>query len=152
VQYIERTRRYYEAQGFERAYEWAHFEDVPFTRLSKPLSKSTLALVTTAALYDRRHTDLREVASAPAATPPERLFANDLAWQKDATHMEDLGSYFPLRLLDERVEAGALGAVARRFHCAPTEYSHRRTLELDGPEVLSRIREDRADLALLVPL
>ena len=41
VPYMARTRRYYEAQGFERAYVWAHFEEVPFTPLAKPLAEST---------------------------------------------------------------------------------------------------------------
>ena len=30
VPYMERTRAYYTAQGFEAAYVWAHFDDVPF--------------------------------------------------------------------------------------------------------------------------
>ena len=149
---MARTRRYYEAQGFERAYQWAHFEDVPFTQPKKPLAEATLALVTTGALYDRRNTDLREVASAPTKRPPDRLFGNDLAWDKEATHMEDLGSYFPLEHLEHFVTAGTLGGIAERFHCAPTDYSHRRTLEIDAPEILARIQEDQADIALLVPL
>jgi len=34
----------------------------------------------------------------------------------------------------------------------PTDYSQRRTIEQDAPEVLARCREDAADVALLVPL
>jgi hypothetical protein len=34
----------------------------------------------------------------------------------------------------------------------PTEYSQRRTIEQDAPEILRRCREDEADAALLVPL
>ena len=152
VRYMERTRRYYEAQGFERAYRWAHFEDVPFMPLAKPLAESKLALVTTSALYDRVESDPRYVDSAPTAAPPERLFANDLAWDKKATHMDDRPSYLPIEPLRELVAAGRLGALAERFHCAPTEYSQRRTREADAPEILERCRADRADLALLVPL
>lgn len=149
---MARTRRYYEAQGFERPYVWAHFEDVPFTLLAKPIAESTLAVVSTSALYDREATDPRYVASGPMQDPPARLYANDLAWAKNVTHMDDRGSYFPVDPLNAMVADGRLGALCERFHCAPTEYSQRRTREGDAPEILKRLREDGADIALLVPL
>ena len=152
VPYMERTRRYYEAQGFERPYVWAHHDEVPFTPLARPLAKSRLALVTTSALYDRVATDARYVASGSTKQPPERLFANDLAWDKQATHMDDRGSYLPLESLGDLVNSGHLGSLAERFHCAPTEYSKRRTLEADAPEILERCRADGTDIVLLVPL
>ena len=152
VAYMARTRRYYEAQGFDKAYTWARFDDAPFAPLPKPLAECRLALVTTAALYDREASDLRYVASASAIEPPSRLFANDLAWHKGVTHLEDRGSYFPIEPLRELVAKGRLGGVAERFHCLPTEYSQRRTMRTDAPEILKRCREDGADIALLVPL
>lgn len=152
VRYMERTRRYYEAQGFESAYTWARHDDVPFQRLARPLSQSTLALITTSALYPRVATDPREVASAPTAGHSGRLYADDLSWDKNATHLDDLSSYFPIEHLETLVAEGRIGALAHRFHCAPTEYSQRRTVETDAPELLARCREDGADVALLVPL
>ena len=149
---MERTRRYYEAQGFANAYAWARFDDVPFSPLAKPLAASRLALVTTAALYDRDESEPRHVASASVAHPPARLFAGDLSWHREATHMDDRGSYLPLEALGELVAAGRLGAVAQRFHCVPTEYSQRRTRDFDAPELLRRCRQDGADIVLLVPL
>ena len=83
--------------------------------------------------------------------PPERLYANDLSWDKDATHMEDRGSYFPVAPLLAAREDGRIGDLAERFHCVPTDYSKRRTREVDAPEILKRCREDAADVALLVP-
>ena len=55
-------------------------------------------------------------------------------------------------MLNELVRGGRIGALARRFHCAPTEYSQRRTRQTDAPEILKRCREDGADIALLVPI
>ena len=152
VPYIDRTRRYYEAQGFEKPYAWAHFNDTPFARPAKPVAESTLAIITTAALYDRQATDPRYVASGETGDPPERLFGNDLSWDKRATHLDDLNSYFPIDRLRELIDQGRLGSLTRRFHCVPTEYSHRRTMTKDAPDVLGRCREDGADIALLVPL
>ena len=152
VPYMARTRRYYAAQGFEKAYAWAHFDDTPFAPLAKSVADSTLALITTAALYDRQATDPRMVASGEVAEPPERLFGNDLSWDKRETHLDDLNSYFPIERLSELIADGRLGRLARRFHCVPTEYSQRRTMTNDAPEILARCQEDGADIALLVPL
>ena len=48
IRYIDRTRRWYELLGYE-PYRWPHYDEVPFTPLTKPLAGSRLALVTTAA-------------------------------------------------------------------------------------------------------
>ena len=152
VQYMERTRLHYEAQGFPRPYVWAHFCDVPFAPLTRPLAESTIALMTTASINERASTDPREVASGFIAKPPQRLFANDLSWDKEATHLDDLNSYFPIDHLADIAKAGRVGRLAERFHCIPTEYSQRRTLEEDAPEILQRCRQDKVDVALLVPL
>ncbi len=152
VPYMERTRLYYEAQGFEKAYVWATFDEVPFAPLKKPLSESTITLLTTSSLHDRQPTDAREVGSGLLAEPPERLFGNDLSWHKQATHLDDLNSFFPVDHLSELVADGRLGRLAQRFHCLPTSYSQRESIEEDGPEVLRRCQEDEVDVALLVPL
>ena len=152
IGYMERTRRYYEAQGFEKAYAWAHFDDIPFTPLRRPVSESTLVLITTMALYDRGASDVRHVASCSTREPPARLCGDDLSWDRTATHLNDRESYFPINMLNDLVRRGRIGALAGRFHCAPTEYSQRRTREADAPEILKRCRQDSADLALLVPI
>lgn len=152
VPYMDRTRAYYAAQGFDKPYVWAHFDEVPFAPLSKPLAQTKLALITTASLYDRTFADVREVASGPTGDPPQRLYGNDLEWDKKATHLDDLNAFFPLKCLETLVEVGRIGGITARFHCAPTEYSQRRTRTVDAPEILRRCREDGADAAMLVPL
>ena len=152
VRYMARTRAFYEAQGFDRAYAWAHHEAVPFTALRKPLADCVLGVVTTAALYERHATDPRYVAHASTAEPPLRLWANDLSWDKEATHMDDRRSYLPLEHLEAEVAAGRVGALAPRFYCAPTDYSIRRTTEVDAPAIFDLCIEDEVDVALLIPL
>jgi hypothetical protein len=149
---MERTRLYYQAHGFTRDYGWAEFEDVPFTPLRKPLAESTVALMSTASLYNRVATDRREVASGLTLEPPPRLYANDLSWDKQATHLDDLNSYFPIDRLSALAARGRIGRLAEHFHCLPTSYSRRGTLEDIAPEVLRRCRQDNVDIALLVPL
>jgi hypothetical protein len=158
VSYMDRTREFYLAQGYENPYRWAYFDEVPFARLSAALSECRLALITTASSYQEERTSEaglplpKEVFSGPTDTPPARLYTEDLAWDKEATHMEDLDSFFPIHRLRELVEAGRIGGLTARYHGAPTEYSQRRTMEKDAPEILRRCREDGADVALLVPL
>jgi D-proline reductase (dithiol) PrdB len=66
--------------------------------------------------------------------------------------MNDRSAYFPVGYLNAMVADGRVGGLADRFHCIPTEYSQRRTLESDAPEILRRLNEDQIDIALLVPL
>ena len=158
VSYIDRTREFYEAQGYEKPYRWARFDDVPFARLKQPLASSRVTLVTTASeWWDQQPQDgvlrgAKQVWSDATALPPKRLFTDDLSWDKQATHTDDVESFLPIRQLDAFAAEGRIGSVAKRFHSVPTEYSQRRTLEEDAPEILRRCREDAVDAVLLAPL
>ena len=57
VSYIDRSREYYAAQGYDQPYAWAHYDDVPFTPLEKPLSACRVGLVTTAGRDRRRRAE-----------------------------------------------------------------------------------------------
>ena len=46
---------------------------------------------------------------------------------------------------------GRIGEIAPRFFGAPTNRSHRVTIETDAPEILARCRADSVDAAVLVP-
>jgi len=158
VSYIDRTRDYYAAQGYGEPYRWARYSEVPFTRLAKPLSRSRLTLVTTASAYlgqEAKEGVLRggkEVWSGETGVNPERLYTDDLAWDKKTTHTDDVDSFLPLTHVRAAAGAGRIASIAPRFHGVPTDYSQRRTLERDAPEILARCREDEVDVALLVPL
>lgn len=52
IRYIDRTRNYYLGLGYEKPYVWAHYLEVPFTPLKKPLNQSILGLITTAVQFD----------------------------------------------------------------------------------------------------
>jgi hypothetical protein len=158
VSYIDRTREYYAAQGYERPYVWARHTDAPFAPLQKPLAQSRVALVTTASPWrEAKSVDgvLRgdkQVWSGPTDAPPERLFTDDLSWDKEATHTRDVESFLPIRRVQELAAQGRVAGIAARFHGVPTDYSQRRTIEQDAPQILARCREDGSDVALLVPL
>ena len=158
ISYIDRTRDFYAAAGYAKPYRWAHYSEVPFAPLAKPLAECRVGLVTTAGpagsgdATDGVLRGDRRVWSGPTATPPERLFADHLAWDKETTHLDDVDAFLPIRPLQQWAAAGRIAAVAPRFYGVPTDYSQRRTREEDAPEVLRLCREDAVDVLLLVPL
>lgn len=150
VRYIERTRAYYRALGYTKDYVWSHHEGVPFARLQKPLAESRLALITTAAPanFDGR----KRFWAGEIARPPASLFTANLAWDKESTHTDDRESFLPIEAVTQLATEGMVGGLARHFVGVPTEYSQRKTIAEDAPQVLRRLRDDGADIALLCPL
>ncbi|MGH6931166.1 MAG: glycine/sarcosine/betaine reductase selenoprotein B family protein, partial [Dongiaceae bacterium] len=143
-------------------YEWAHFADVPFHQLRKPLSQCRVALVTTAAPYQSDKGDQGPGAPYNAAAKFYSVYSGETAKDHDLrishiaidrrhTTAEDPGSYFPLRPLRQLAASGRIGSLAPRFHGAPTNRSHRVTLETDCPEIVARCQEDAVDAAVLLP-
>jgi hypothetical protein len=76
VRYIDRSRAYYLALGYDNPYRWAHSEDVPFAAVERPLAESRVALVSTAAPYNPDAGDqgpghpTTPAPSSPRSTPP----------------------------------------------------------------------------------
>jgi hypothetical protein len=148
--------------GYGAPYEWAHFTEVPFQRLSQPLSACRVALITTAAPYQpgkgeqgpgapyNAEAKFYRVFSGNSASDPDLRIAH-VAIDRQHTSAEDPASYFPLAALRRAAAAGRIGAVAPRFHGLPTNRSQRTTLQVDGPEIVARCRADGADAAVLVP-
>ena len=150
--YMEKTRRYYQAQGFEKAYQWAQFDEIPFSPLSKALEECTIALITTAVPDGAVPKLLRKASSLNLDQVPDQFFTDDLSWDKEATHTDDRQSYFPLEACQSLVEEGTLGQLAPRFHFVPTDYSQRHTIEDDAPSIVAACLEDEVDIAILIPL
>ena len=91
-----------------------------------------------------------QVYSAPVDSKPD-LRISHVGYDRLHTVPEDINAYFPLTRLQEMVAAGRIGGLSPRFHGAPTNRSHRVTMETDLPELLRRCREDGADAVVLVP-
>ena len=155
VRYMDRTREYYRALGYPSDYVWSHFDAVPFANLAKPLSQARIGLVTTASPPDLDNCDesgKRQVWSGAISPAPANLFTGNLAWDKESTHTDDRASFLPIEAVQHWTSERVVGGLTARFHGAPTEYSQRKTMEIDAPQVLARLRADGADAALLSPL
>jgi len=161
VPYMQRTRDYYLALGFA-AYRWAHFVEAPFAPLRTPLSRARVGLITTAAPYQPEAGDqgpgapynagakFYQVYSIPTETEPD-LRISHVGYDRLHTSAKDINSYLPLARMKDAVAAGRIGSLAPRVHGAPTNRSHRVTMETDAPELLRRCEEDGVDAVVLVP-
>lgn len=150
VSYIDKSREYYAAHGYERPYRWPRYDDVPFARLEKPLSQCRIGVVTTADQAPGPAPRATKLFTAPISAGGG-LFT-EKSWDREATHTRDPETYLPLTRLAEHVAAGHLGSLSPRFYGVPTDYSQRLTVEQDAPQIEKWMREDGVDIALLVPL
>ena len=107
VSYMQRTRSYYLGLGYENPYVWAHYLAVPFSPLKKPLSESTLALITTAAPYQADKGNqgpgsaynalakFYEVYASPTSSDPDLRISHVGVDRKNAD-MAEMNAWFPL--------------------------------------------------------
>jgi D-proline reductase (dithiol) PrdB len=162
IPYLQRIRDYYQGLGYGAPYRWAHYAEVPFQRLGKPLAECRVALMTTAAPYQPDKGDQGPGASYNAAAKFYQVYSGDaaidhdlrishVAYDREHTTAQDSNTWFPLPQLRHMAASGRIGAVTRHFHGAPTNRSQRTTLDQDCPELLARCHADGADAAILVP-
>ena len=156
IDYIDRTKKQYEALGFQ-AYQWVDNQSpVPLTPLQKPVSESKLALIASGGLYalgqiafhfkddlSYREIDIHTSEGDLRATH----FAYDLAPVR-----QDPNTVFPVAPLKAQVAAGRLGSLAERAYTFMGGiYSARKVKDILAPAIVHRLLKDQADLALLVP-
>jgi D-proline reductase (dithiol) PrdB len=162
VRYMERTRTYYLGLGYDNPYIWAHYIDVPFLPLQKPLNQSVLGLITTAVPYDPdrglQGPGAPYNAAAKFYQPYQQPVAGDIDLRiahvgidRKNANMEDSHCWFPLATAKQAVQSGMLGALSPHFYGLPTNRSQRHTLEIDAPLILEMLRADKVDLAVLIP-
>ena len=161
IAYLQRLRSYYQGLGYGAPYEWAHYAEVPFTRLARPLTAARVALVTTAAPYQpdkgdqgpgapvqRRGQVLQRLLGRHGPRPrPAHLACRH---RPPAHHRR--------RCLDVLSVAGlAPGRRGRPDRLGGTALPRRtdqpkppRDAEIDAPEIVARCRADEVDAAVLV--
>ena len=159
--YMQRTRDWYLALGYGNPYQWAHNEDVPFSGLGRPLSKSRIALVTTAALFQPDKGDqgpgaayngaakFHEVWSHPVDPAPDVRISH-IAYDRSHTKAEDPRTWFPLSALKQAAATDRIGSLTTRVYGFPTKRSQRANIETDAPALLEALASEAAQAAILV--
>ena len=161
IPYRDRIGTYYQTLGYGAPYRWAHYAEVPFAPLKKPLAEGRVGLVTTAAPFQPDKGDQGPGAPYNGAAKFYTVYSGDTAQDHDLrishigydrthTTATDSNTWFPLPLLRAVAKSGRIGELAPRFHGAPTNRSQRVTLEQDCPELYARLVQDKVDAAILV--
>lgn len=162
IGYMKRTRDYYAAIGYTTPYRWAHYSSAPFQPLAKPLNQSRVTIITTAAPFDPAKGDQGPGAKYNGGAKFYSVYDGDtsaqhdlrishIAYDRTHTSATDGNSWFPLAQLKRLAAEDRIGEVAPRFFGAPTNRSHRVTIDTDAPEILRRCQADGIDAAVLVP-
>ena len=161
IAYMQRTRDWYAALGYDTPYRWATFDDVPFARPDRPLAEMQIGIVTTAAPFQPDKGDQGPGAPYNGAAKFFAVYSGDttrdpdlrishIAIDRAHTTAEDIGSYFPLRALRTLAERRVIGGIGRRFHGLPTDRSQRKTQDVYCPEIVDRCQQDGVQGVLLV--
>ncbi|QWE02717.1 reductase [Polynucleobacter sp. JS-JIR-II-b4] len=162
IRYMDRTRSYYLGLGYENPYVWAHYVDVPFTPLKKPLAQSVLGLITTAVPHDPSKGPQGQGAPYNAAAkfyqPYQQLSAGSIDLRiahvgvdRKNANMEDIHCWFPLDAAKRALAADRIGGLSANFYGLPTNRSQRHTLEMDAPRILEMLKTDGVDVVVLIP-
>ncbi len=117
IQYMARTRAYYQAIGYDVPYRWAHHIDAPFQPLKKPLAQSRVAIVTTAAPFDPAKGDQGPGALYNGGAKFYQVYDGDtsvdhdlrishIAYDRVHTRADDSGTWFPLPALRALAASG----------------------------------------------
>ncbi len=157
VDYIARTRATYDELGYP-PYQWVeNSEPPPWKPVEIPLEEASLCVIASGGIYQlgQRAFHFKDDASyriIDSSTPSEELrithFAYDLT---DAR--SDPNVVFPLDPLRKLVSDGRLGSLTpQAFTFMGGIYSARKVREELAPKILDEVRDQRADLALLVPV
>jgi hypothetical protein len=159
--YMQRTRDWYLALGYGNPYVWAHNEEVPFSGLGRPLSKSRIGLVTTAAIFQPGKGDQGPGAAYNGAAkfdavwshpidPAPDVRISHIAYDRGHTKAEDPRTWFPLAALKQAETTGRIGSIATRVYGFPTKRSQRVNIETDAPALLEALAIEGVQAAVMV--
>ena len=162
VRYIDRTTADYLRQGYETPYKWAHHTSAPFTPLAKPLSECKVGLIGTSEVAVRfdpdteenpiQEEDFRGVYTIPADTPTEKLYSRTQSFDMNATHLDDVNSFYPIDRLREAVADGRIASMPDHVLGCYNNYSQRKVLEQEAPKALAQCQKDGIDALIMVPV
>lgn len=148
------------AQAF-KSYPWPTFSTAPWTPVTTPLSRSRLAVVTTAGLY-RPETDAPFDGAGPEGDWSFRALPRDVDLNALAighTHFShevakaDMNTIFPLERLAEIEANGVIGALASTHYSTVGYATRAADLAVEtAPAIASRMKAEAVDIALVIPV
>jgi D-proline reductase (dithiol) PrdB len=157
VDYIDYTRRTYDALGYA-PYAWVENEALSsLAPLPCPVSEASLALVASGGIYRRGQRAFHFKDDSSYRLIDTDVSKDELRVTHFAYDLRDARSdpnvVFPLEGLRGLVSEKRLGRLApNAITFMGGIYSARRVQEELAPKVVEEVRDQRADIALLVPV
>ena len=162
IAYMQRTRDYYLGLGYANPYQWACFDEVPFTKPAKKLSEMRVAIVTTAAPYQPDKGDQGPGAPYNAAAkffsvykvpvePAPDLRISHIAIDRAHTSAKDSATFLPIAALKRAQRLGKIGSIADHIYGFPTNRSQRTNSDIDCPQLIRQLQEDQVEAIIAVP-
>lgn len=158
IDYVSALNEMYQRQGFP-PYKWSEFDSSPWTPLNKPLSKSRLALISSAGIFrdDQEPFDPWAVndlsfRQIPIDTPPERLkIHHNYFDHRDA--LKDINCVFPIQRLKQLEDDGYIGSVSPIAITLGMGRLYKRTaLQNETASAITLVlKQQGADYVFLVP-
>lgn len=157
VEYIKRITDNYDKLGY-RVYEWVRNTDTPpWTPLEKPLSECRLGLIASGGIYVTGQIAFHTKDDFSSRAIPTDVDTADLRTahfaydQTDARR--DPNVVFPIDTLRRLTDEGVVGALASHaFTFMGGIYSARKVRDQLAPQLAERLKAERVDAALLVPV
>ncbi len=149
------------ASRFIRSYAPWESEDIPWTPLTKPLARCTVALVTTGGVHHRDQQPFNMNDADGDASfrvldleRPSDSFMITHDYYDHADADRDLNIVFPVDRLREFASLGLIGSVARRAYGLMGHITGKHLVTLinrTAPEIAIALKQDRVDAVLLTP-
>lgn len=157
VEYMTRIRDNYAKLGY-KPYQWVNnAEPPPWQPLCKPLSECRLGLIASGGIYVTGQVAFHFKDDASFRAIPTDVRTSDLRTahfaydQTDAR--QDPNVVFPIDTLRRLVNEGVLGSLTEHAYTFMGGiYSSRRVRDELAPQFAERMRAEKADVVLLVPV
>lgn len=157
VEYMQRITDTYAKLGY-KAYQWVKNADQPpWQPMRKPLSECRVGLIASGGIYVTGQVafhfkDDDSFRAIPTDVKTSDLRTAHFAYdQTDARR--DPNVVFPIDTLRHLVKEGFIGSLTEHaFTFMGGIYSSRRVSEELAPQLVERLRAEKADIALLVPV
>ena len=135
----------------------AEHDDTPWTPLSKPLSESRIALVTSAGLHLRDDKPFvgndQSYRVIPQSASPADIVQSHVSIGFDRVGIyRDINVTLPVDRVQELVDRGAVGSLSdNNYSFMGALRDPAQIIKETGPEVAQRLLDDGVEVALLTP-
>lgn len=158
ISYVEELNKHYGSMGFP-PYEWTVNESAPLTKTGKPLTQSTVSLLTSGGIsqcsmpgFDPDSRNDHRLDEIPQDADSSDFNINDSYY--DHTDADtDLNCVFPIDRLRDLAKNGEIGRTSSRFWSGfmGRIYNRSKVLQESAPAFVEKLKEDGVDILIAAP-